>query len=133
MDNLFLCFNFRSCIWLIRASIHQTITLKLQDHLIYVKRERHGSRFQSSFCGVTMIRVTYRSALLKEFIKALMLIIFCLTLWFQIFGDFINGFFRGLALVLSLFCILGLLDVLRYIKKLEQTIKDAYGELWYSD
>lgn len=80
-----------------------------------------------------MIKVTYRSALLKEFIKALMLIIFCTTLWFQIFGDFINGMFRGLAIATALFCILGLAAVLRYIKRLENTIKEVYGELWYSD
>lgn len=80
-----------------------------------------------------MIRVTYRSALLKEFIKALMLIIFCTTLWFQVFGDFINMVFRGLAIFLALFCIWGLIEVLRYLKKLEKTIKDIYGELWYGD
>lgn len=80
-----------------------------------------------------MIRVTYRSALLKEFIKALMLIIFCTTLWFQVFGDFINIFFRGLAVGLAFFCIWGLVEVLRYLKKLEKTIKDVYGEVWYSD
>ncbi|MBU1169898.1 MAG: hypothetical protein KKD44_10090 [Proteobacteria bacterium] len=80
-----------------------------------------------------MIKVTYRSALLKEFLKALMLIIFCTTLWFQIFGDFINGFFRGLGIALAFFCIWGLVEVIRYIKKLENTIKEVYGELWYSD
>lgn len=80
-----------------------------------------------------MIKVTYRSALLKEFIKALMLIIFCTTLWFQVFGDFINGFFRGLAIVVAVLCILGLIEVLRYIRKLESTIREVYGELWYSD
>lgn len=80
-----------------------------------------------------MIKVTYQSALLKEFLKALVLIIFCTTLWFQVFGDFINGFFRGMAIAIALFCIWGLVAVLLYIKKLEKTIIEAYGELWYSD
>lgn len=80
-----------------------------------------------------MIKVIYRSALLKEFLKALILIIFCITLWFQVFGDFINVFFRGLGIGLALFCILGLIEVIRYIKKLEKTIIEAYGELWHTD
>lgn len=80
-----------------------------------------------------MIRVKYRSALLKEFIKGLMLIIFCTTLWFQVFGDFINVFFRGIGIFFALFCIWGLFEVLRYLKKLEKTIKEVFGELWYSD
>jgi hypothetical protein len=80
-----------------------------------------------------MIKVTYRSALIKEFLKALALIIFCTTLWFQLFGDFINFFFRYLAISLSLLCIIGIVFVTRYIKKLEQTIIEVYDELWFSD
>ncbi|GAB6094632.1 hypothetical protein JCM14469_08840 [Desulfatiferula olefinivorans] len=80
-----------------------------------------------------MIKVTYRSALLKEFIKALMLMIFCTTLWFQVFGDFINIYFRVLAIVVTALCLLGLAAVLQYINRLEKTIKEAYGELWYAD
>jgi hypothetical protein len=80
-----------------------------------------------------MIKVIYRSALLKEFLKALILIIFCTTLWFQVFGDFINLFFRGLGIALALFCILGLVAVIRYIKQLEKTIIEAYGELWHTE
>lgn len=80
-----------------------------------------------------MIKVIYRSALLKEFLKALALLIFCVALWFQVFGEFINLFFRCLAVGVSLFCIVGLIEVIRYIKKLEKTIKEVYGELWYTD
>lgn len=80
-----------------------------------------------------MIKITYRSALLKEFIKALMLIIFCTTLWFQVFGDFITIYFRILVVALAALCLLGLVGVLRYINRLEKTIKEVYGELWYSD
>lgn len=80
-----------------------------------------------------MIKVAYRSALIKEFLKALVLIIFCTTLWFQLFGDFINIFSRSVAIAVPFLCILGIFDVIRYIKKLEQTIQEVYGELWYCD